>query len=193
MPLQTPDSGTLTNLLAAMRSGDKAAQEDLFDRVYEELRQIARSLATNIPAHADLDPGTLVNAACERLLRRENLDAEDRRQFFFIFGRAMHDVVVEEARRAARQKRSPSDEYFRTQPSKVHFKPPKLTLSEFELRLQEFQAVDPDAAEVVRLLFLSGRSMRQTASDLGITLGSVRAHWAYARAWLSQRAKQDQE
>ena len=97
------------------------------------------------------------------------------------------------SRRAARQKRSPSDEYFRTQPSKVHFKPPKLTLSEFELRLQEFQAVDPDAAEVVRLLFLSGRSMRQTASDLGITLGSVRAHWAYARAWLSQRAKQDQE
>ena len=183
------DSGTVTRLLDASRRGDHAAMDDLFDRVYEELQQIARSLTANVPERADLNPAALVNAACERLLSRQKLNAEDRRHFFFIFGRAMHDVVVEEARRATARKRTPSPEGLLKSQHTVHVDRSRMTLGELGHLLEEFQQLDPEAAEVVRLRFFAGRSMRQTASDLGITLAAVRSHWAYAKAWLSERAE----
>ncbi|UYV13466.1 MAG: ECF-type sigma factor [Phycisphaera sp.] len=180
-------SGTITRLLDASKRGDVAAMDDLFDRVYEELQQIARRLTLDVPARADLNPATLVNAACERLLATEKLNAEDRRHFFFIFGRAMHDVVVEEARRATAKKRTPTPGQLLPSSQTVHFDRTTLTLAKLADLLREFHEVDPDAAQVVRLRYFAGRSMRQTASDLGITLASVRAHWSYAKAWLGER------
>lgn len=165
--------------------------DDLFDRVYEELRQIARRLTSDVPARADLNPAALVNAACERLLASEKLNAEDRRHFFFIFGRAMHDVVVDEARRATAQKRTPRPGDLLPSSQPVHFDRTSLTLGKLAELIQEFHRVDPEAAQVVRLRYFAGRSLRQTASDLGITLAAVRAHWAYAKAWLAERVSGD--
>jgi len=160
--------------------------DSLFDRVYEELQVIARRLTKELPARADLDPATLVNAACERLLASHKLNAEDRRHFFFIFGRAMHDVVVDEARRATALKRTPRQEQLLSSTQVVHFDRTTMTLAKLAQLLHEFHQVDPDAAEVVRLRYFAGRSMRQVASDLGITLAAVRAHWSYAKAWLAE-------
>lgn len=182
-------TGTITRLLDASKRGDHAAMDDLFDRVYEELQWIARRLAAEVPARADLNPATLVNAACERLLASEKLNAEDRRHFFFIFGRAMHDVVVEEARRATAKKRTPPPGLLLPSSQTVHVDRTTLTLARLADLLKEFQQVDPEAAQVVRLRYFAGRSMRQTASDLGITLAAVRAHWDYAKAWLAERVK----
>lgn len=184
-------SGTITRLLDASHRGDKAAMDDLFDRVYEELRQIARRLTADVPERADLNPATLVNAACERLLASEKLNAEDRRHFFFIFGRAMHDVVVDEARRATALKRNQRPGELLPSSQSVHLDRTTLTLGTLADLVREFHEVDPDAAQVVRLRYFAGRSLRQTASDLGITLAAVRAHWAYAKAWLAERVKGD--
>lgn len=186
-------SGTITRLLDASKRGDIAAMDDLFDRVYEELQQIARRLTTEVPARADLNPAALVNAACERLLATEKLNAEDRRHFFFIFGRAMHDVVVEEARRATAKKRTAPPGQLLPSSQTVHFDRTTLTLAKLADLLREFHEVDPDAAQVVRLRYFAGRSMRQTASDLGITLAAVRAHWDYAKAWLAERVNSAQD
>lgn len=182
-------TSTITRLLDASRRGDTNAMDALFDRVYGELQQIARCCITSTPARADLSPATLVHAACERLLAQKRLTAEDRRHFFFLFGRAMHDIVVEEARRATAIKRTPPKGLKSLSTEHVHMDRSTITLSELERLLREFHQVDPDAAEVVRLRCLAGRSFRQTAEDLGITLAAVRAHWSYAKAWLTERVE----
>lgn len=164
--------------------------DDLFERVYEELKQIARRLTSEVPARADLDPAVLVNMACERLLASENLNAEDRRHFFFVFGRAMHDVMVEQARRAEAKKRTPSP---RSRPSAdelVHRDRTRLTLDRLNVLIRELHAVDTEAAEVLRLTYVSGRSLRQIESDLGLSFGVVRGRLAYAKAWLAERIDQ---
>lgn len=167
--------------------------DDLFDRVYEELKQIARRLTLEVPARADLDPAVLVNMACERLLASEKLNAEDRRHFFFVFGRAMHDVVVEQARRAAAKKRSPPPGSSPSTADPVHLDRTTLTLDRLKALIREFHEVDADAAEVVRLKYVSGRSLRQIEGDLGLSLAMVRGRLAYAKAWLAERIDQSAE
>ena len=179
--------GTVTRLLDASRRGDRAAMDDLFDRVYAELRQLAHRLTMDLPARADMNPGVLVNMACERLLATEKLNAEDRRHFFFVFGRAMHDVVVEQARRSAALKRTPPPGSSLSPDDPVHFDRTTLSLGTLKELIREFHMVDSEAAEVVRLRYVSGRSLRQIADDLGLTLATVRGHLEYAKAWLAVR------
>ena len=43
---------------------------------------------------------------------------------------------------------------------------------------------DPRKAQVVELRFFGGLSIEETAEALGISVRTVHADWAFARAWL---------
>jgi RNA polymerase sigma factor (sigma-70 family) len=45
---------------------------------------------------------------------------------------------------------------------------------------------DPAKAELVKLRFYVGLTVRETAQALGISEKTVKRHWLHARAWLFQ-------
>ena len=53
--------------------------------------------------------------------------------------------------------------------------------------LTEFEAVDPEAAELVKLRFFAGFSQEESAAALEIPRRTADRRWAYARAWLHDR------
>ncbi len=180
-------TGTVTQLLARVRSGDSIARDALFDHVQMDLRRVAQSMIRNGAWGRSGIHGTeLVNMACARLLGRGDLCAEDRKQFFMLFGRAMHDVLVEEARRDQAARRGGG----RKQLALVDFvvEGETFTVSILDLRdaLPRLRAADPEGARVVELRFFAGQTLEQAAAVMGCTLATVRDHWAYARAWLRE-------
>lgn len=187
-PERSPLEGTVTLMLRRARDGDRDAEGELFAYVQDDLRTLARkAIRTGAWPQNGVQATELINMACVRLLGRAPIDANDRRHFFFLLGRAMHDVLVEEARRATAQKRGGG-----RQPAPlVEFEVEKhgLRMDMLQLReaLEELRAHDPDGARVVSMLFFSGRTLRETAELLGCTLATVRDHWSYARAWLQAR------
>jgi DNA-directed RNA polymerase specialized sigma24 family protein len=50
--------------------------------------------------------------------------------------------------------------------------------------LGQFEAVDPEAARLVKLRFFAGLTMPEAAAALGVTLRSAERNWTYARTWL---------
>jgi DNA-directed RNA polymerase specialized sigma24 family protein len=48
----------------------------------------------------------------------------------------------------------------------------------------QLAALEPVAAEVVKLRYFAGLTADQAASALNISLRTANRHWAYARAWL---------
>lgn len=179
--------GTVTRLLRAMDAGEPDARDTLFAHVQADLRRIAQSLLNHWPRTAAGTSGTeLVNMACLRLLAADRLSAEDRKQFFYQLGRAMHDVLVQEARRTRAAKRGGG---WRRQllGEAVSSDDESVTddLLDLHAALNDLALVDPDAATVIRLRFFAGYSFRETATILGRTLAQVRGDWEYARAWLS--------
>ncbi len=178
-------SGTITGLLKRMRSGEDDARDELFRTVYAELRDIARhQLAKQARRQQPLEGTELINAACERLLGKCQLDAENRRHFFYLFGRAMHDVLVEEARRAS------TYEHMNQRLHGPRFQvivDGEKTFSESEelrVALNSLRAMDAGAAQVVDMRCFAGRTIEQTAEILNRTTASVRRDWTYAKAWL---------
>lgn len=181
-------TGTVTRLLRAVDAGDPGAPNALLAHVQADLRRIAQSLLDHWPRSLAGTSGTeLVNVACIRLLAADRLNAEDRRQFFFQLGRAMHDELVEEARRATTMKRGGA--WRRQQLGDMQAEDGGLSADLLDLNaaLDDLASVDIHAATVVRLRYFADYSFRETATILGRTLGQVRGDWEYARAWLEAR------
>ena len=95
----------LPSLLEAADRGDPDARRELPTVIYRELRQLARSRMARLAPGQTLQPTALVNEACLRLVGREDLDWSNRRHVFFAAARAMHDILVDNARRKASLKR----------------------------------------------------------------------------------------
>src|SRR5580700_9026992 len=96
----------VTQILSSLEQGDLKAAEQLLPLVYEELRRLAaRKLANESPGHT-LQATALVHEAYLRLVG----DTPDRQwdgrgHFFAAAAQAMRHILVEAARRKARQKR----------------------------------------------------------------------------------------
>jgi RNA polymerase sigma factor (TIGR02999 family) len=179
----------VTRILSAIEHGDPHAAEQLLPLVYDELRKLAaQKLAQEKPGQT-LDATALVHEAYLRLLANQ-LDAQareewdSRRHFFAAAAEAMRRILVENARRKKSVKhggamaRQELDPLALTSPEQ---NPALLALDE---ALTKLAVADAQAAELVKLRYFAGFTIKQAAETLGISPRTADFVWSYARAWL---------
>ncbi len=179
---------TLTHLFA-LEAMDQKATSELFALVYDELRRIAASqLAQDAPGNT-LQPTALVHEAYLRLVREP---AEEdgvprwrgRAQFFYAAAEAMRRILIESARRKMLQKHGGGSRRICLDLERIA----EPELAEEVLALDEALTIlakeEPKIAELVKLRYFAGLTIKEAASALGIAPRTADVHWAYARAWL---------
>ena len=55
---------------------------------------------------------------------------------------------------------------------------------ELDEALQKLEAEDPESADLVKMRFFSGFSLKEIASATGVSYRTIKARWSYARTWL---------
>ena len=96
----------VTTLLGALHQGDRGAQEELFSRLYTDLKRLARAqLSRGRRPGETLDTTMLVHEAYLRLSVGSPVDAASRAHFFNLAARVMRNVLVDFARRRDAEKR----------------------------------------------------------------------------------------
>lgn len=178
---------SITTLLRAARSGSRSALDRVFEIVQGDLRKLAQSMLRNGWPKAGICGTELVNMACSRLLGRGGLEAQDRGHFLFLLGRAMHDVLVEEARRATAAIRGGGKPPIPLIEIPVEHGTTRLNVLDLHTALEEFRTIDPEAARVVELRYFAGLTIAQAAEATGRSFATVRGDCAYAKAWLGER------
>jgi RNA polymerase sigma factor (TIGR02999 family) len=175
----------VSQLLDAAAAGDRKAAADLLPLVYDELRKLAAArMAAESPDHT-LQPTALVHEAYLRLVGRGDDNRWDGRgHFFAAAAEAMRRILVESARRKHGPQRG--GDFTRRdldpdQPSPSESPPRLVALDE---ALDRLAAIEPRAAEVVKLRYFAGLTVAEAATALGISPRTADADWAYARAWL---------
>jgi RNA polymerase sigma factor (TIGR02999 family) len=175
----------ITQVLERIQNGEPSAAEALLPLVYDELRKLAgQKMAQEKPGQT-LQPTALVHEAYLRLVDVEQRQRWDGRgHFFAAAAEAMRRILIE----AARRKRGPErgGDFTRhdldpDQPSPPGPSPRLLALNE---ALDRLAAIEPRAAEVVKLRYFAGLTVAEAAAALGISPRTADADWAYARAWL---------
>ncbi len=181
----------ITRLIDAAGAGDARAADELLPLVYDELRRLAAAHLAREPSGITLQPTALVHEAYLRLLGGENVRWEGRGHFFGAAARAMRNILVDRARRRAAEKHGGGR-------GRVSLDDPALTLGvptpapdegrvdllRLHTALERLEARDPRQADVVLMRYFAGLTIEQTAAALGVSTGTVKNEWTYAKAWL---------
>jgi RNA polymerase sigma factor (TIGR02999 family) len=172
----------VTRLLEAANCGDKQAAAELLPLVYDELRKLAAArMAAEAPDHT-LQPTALVHEGYLRLVGDQRFDG--RGHFFAAAAEAMRRILVDAARRRDAGKRGGDRERVAFVPDEIAVPERADELLAVSDALDGLAAVDPQAAELVKLRYFAGLSVDEAAAALGTSTRTAERLWVYARTWL---------
>jgi RNA polymerase sigma factor (TIGR02999 family) len=183
-----PDAHETTLLLRAARGGDRGAFDALFERVYGELRRLARHVRRD-RAGETLCTTALVHEAYLKLVPSARLDWQDRAHFLAVAARAMRQVLVNAAEQRLSEKRG-GGKWAVTLDDAAEAAPVRaeevLALSG---AIDRLAALDERQARVVEHRFFAGLTTEETAAVLGVSEPTVQRDWRAARAWLARELR----
>lgn len=169
----------------------KGGVDNLLPLVYSELRRLAAARLAEEPSGQTLQPTALVHEAFLRLIgspKGEGVVAtprwENRGHFFAAAAEAMRRIMIESARRKGRVKHGGGHIREWLDPNALSAPEADEELLALDEALQYFAEVEPQIAELVKLRFFGGLTLKEAASLLRLPSRTADAHWAYARAWL---------
>ncbi len=183
-----PNAHEVTVLLERVNSGDREAENRLYEIVMPHLRRLAQHLLSGERPDHTLQGTELVNRMYVRLAGAE-LSLRDRAHFFAIAARAMRRELIDYARSRPRADILPLDG-LPEQVLETHDKLDlALTIDELLDRMRESLPLE---CSIVELKFFFGMTDEETADVLGLQLRSMQARWQDARIWLFERAEAQQ-
>jgi len=177
--------GELTQLLQAMRAGEKTAMGRLFALTYEQLRDIAHQRLRQSRDDGVLNTTALVHECYLRFSKMGSLTLDDRAHFLGYAGKVMRSVVVDFARERLAQRRG-AGALFVTLDTDI---PQGDTVSAERLLridtvLQQLGEAHPRLVQVVELKYFAGLTLDEIAELLSIAPRTVRRDWDRARLLL---------
>jgi RNA polymerase sigma factor (TIGR02999 family) len=177
-------SESITQLLLKWSDGDGSAREALMPLVYNELRRLAGKYLRRERADHTLQPTALVNEAYLRLVDQQNVQWENRAQFFGLAAKLMRNILVDHARSREAAKRG--GRHYSISVSKLDrvSEGPEVDLVALHEALERLEARDNQKCQIVELRFFGGLTIEETAEVLDISHATVERDWKMARAWL---------
>jgi RNA polymerase sigma factor (TIGR02999 family) len=183
--LRVPGMSEVTHILDAIAQGDPQAAGQLLPLVYGELRRLAAQKLSRERPGQTLDATALVHEAYLRLVGKQDVERWDSRgHFFAAAAEAMRRILVENARRKRSLKRGGDRVRQELDPQGIAGPNGSEDLLALDEALTKLAACDPQMAELVKLRYFTGLTIKQAAEVLGIAPRTADSHWAYARAWL---------
>jgi RNA polymerase sigma factor (TIGR02999 family) len=188
--LPTTESAEITRVLNSMGRGEGATGEELLPLVYEELRRLAGARMAQEQAGQTLQATALVHEAWLRLIREGDRTWQNRAHFFAAASEAMRRILIESARRKSRFKHGGGQARVDVQNIELAETTPDDKMLLINEALERLEAENPERARVVVLKFFGGLTNLEVAESLGVGERTIDRQWAYAKAWLFRKIRE---
>jgi RNA polymerase sigma factor (TIGR02999 family) len=180
----------ITQLLAHVQNGDREAERQLMEAVYDELHRLAAGYMRRERADHTLQASALVNEAYVRLIGNGPVSWESRAHFFVTAAQTMRRVLIDHARRHVAGKRGGAGVRIELNENIAAVENTESgRMLDLDRALTRLAALDARQARVVELRFFAGLTVEQTAEVMAISEKTVKRDWAVARAWLEGEIK----
>jgi RNA polymerase sigma factor (TIGR02999 family) len=137
-----------------------------------------------------LQATALVHEAWLRLIRDGDRTWQNRAHFFAAASEAMRRILIENARRKSRFKHGGGQVKVDVQNIELAETTPDDKMLLINEALERLEAENPERARVVVLKFFGGLTNLEVAESLGIGERTVDRQWAYAKAWLFRKIRE---
>jgi RNA polymerase sigma factor (TIGR02999 family) len=185
MVLMLTSQADITQLLIEASHGDNAATDELFEKVYRELRKLAKDyLRQERPDHT-LQATALVHEAYLRLVKGEEIPWQNRAHFFSIAAQVMRNILVDHARQHKAGKRGGGAQKLSLDEAISFSTDRNLDLVALDDALKVLQGLNEQQCRIVELKFFGGLQIEEIAAVLDIDDPKVAGRqWRKAKMWL---------
>jgi RNA polymerase sigma-70 factor (ECF subfamily) len=177
----------ITELLSRVRTGDRAALDQLTPLVYDQLRRIAQGCIRGENPGLTLQATSLVHEAWLRLAGNSHPDYKDRAHFFGVAARLMRQILVDHARSVRAAKRG-GGKISLDVGMEVAGDRQDLTILAVHEALDRLAAQDPRKAQFIEMRFFAGMTIDEIAECTSVPKPTVYREVRVAQAWLIREA-----
>lgn len=163
---------------------EPAAASQLLPLVYDELRVLARARMDRERSDHTLQATALVHEAYVRLVGDADPGWNGKGHFFGAAALAMRRILIEQGRRRGRLKHGGELERVPLDPDAPATDEATGEMTAVAEAVERLERRDPRKGAIVNLRYFAGLTAEETASALGISLGTVEREWRFIKAWL---------
>lgn len=186
MGATTAHMSQVTVLLDASRRGDSAAVEQLFDLLYQDLRQLAHAKLRRSGQFTLLDTTGLVHESYLRLFSAGSIEAQDRGHFMGYAAQVMRSIIVDFVRRRSAERRGGDAVHVDLDVASAQVEDPRdREVLQIHEALQELAKIEPRLVRVVEMRYFAGMTEEEVADALERSVRSVARDWEKARLFLA--------
>lgn len=179
----------VTRILREMSAGSADAPNELLPFVYGELRKLAQSYLRKERDNHTLQATEIVHEAYLKLVGFENINWQNRAQFFAIAATLMRRILVDYARERKAEKRGGAWQKVTLNEAANSLKRNDVDVIALNDALEDLAKLDELQSKLVELRFFGGLTIEETAEALHISPATVKREWAMAKAWLYETLK----
>jgi RNA polymerase sigma factor (TIGR02999 family) len=162
----------------------------LIPLAYQELRYIARRRVAQLGPGATLSPTDLVNEVLLRLLKQAEREYNGKEHLIRVAATAMHNVLVDRARRRLAAKRGGDAERIAFDDD-LPIAAPVQSMLVLDEALTRLQAASQQHFELVMLKVYAGLTLDDIARQRGVSTRTLEREWSYVKAVLHKELKDD--
>jgi RNA polymerase sigma-70 factor, ECF subfamily len=176
--------GEVTRLVGELRGANCAADPELIEQIYPELRRLASRYMRRERRDHTLQPTALVHEAYLRLLKQKQIDWKVRAHVLGVAAQLMRRILVDWARARQTRKRGVVTVVVDLENAASEPEQQSAELLQLDDALTRLEQLDAQQCRIVELRFFAGFSVAETAGLLGISERTVKRDWNVAKAWL---------
>ena len=174
----------VTQLLVDWSRGEKAALEQLFPVVYQELRHLAANLLCRERSDHTLQPTALVHEAYLKLIDQQRVEWQSRAQFFALSAQIMRNILVDHARKNLAEKRGGGAKKISLEDVVTQSQMRAAELIALDDALAELAKLDRRKSQIIELRYFGGLNIEEIESIIGVSAATIRRDLRFAEAWL---------
>ncbi len=195
----------ITHLLVAWGQGDLKALDKVFPLAFEDLRRLARKCCGRIPSK-EFQPTELIGEIYQVLLKQRNVSWENRGQFYSFATVLMERILLGYKRALKTDKRggkstlvplidaldvsSAGDASSLGSPASSNQRQAAVldalgSAVDVAEKISELAELNPQLAEIARLRYFIGLTIRETGETLGVSTKTVSRKWQHAKRFLA--------
>ena len=171
---------------APSNDGQDQAFASLYERLYPEIKRVARARLAQSGGVVGLNTTALVHDGFLRLAEQEGLHGSSRGQFFAYVGQVLRSVVIDHLRSEGRDKRG-GDQVMVTLSAAEHVTAGQGDASDLlalDRALQRMALIDRGLYELIEMVSFAGLTIAEVAAQRGLSSRSINRDLIKARALL---------
>lgn len=179
-------SSSITELLIRSSGGQAEALQELYARLYPDIKRVARARLAQSGGVSGLNTTALVHEGFLRMAEQEGLQGVSRGQFFAYVGQVLRSVVIDFLRSQGRDKRGGEAvmvtlSHAEAEPAALSSATDMLAVDRALARMRE---IDVPLYELIEMQAFTGLSIAELAELRGVSTRTINRDLIKARALL---------